>query len=107
MKIVPTTRPMLFWNDIQRCRGIAEAKNHLSVLLPEPTVANTLNNEQRKETNMAKEKETSHPYQVPHHIYLKLEAEAIKQRKLTGKNITWSSMLRDILDMALGIKKEK
>lgn len=54
-----------------------------------------------------KEKETSHPYQVPHHIYLKLEAEAIKQRKLTGKNITWSSMLRDILDMALGIKKEK
>ena len=56
---------------------------------------------------MPKEKETSHPYQVPHHIYLKLEAEAIKQRKLTGKNITWSSMLRDILDMALGIKKEK
>lgn len=56
---------------------------------------------------MTKEKETSHPYQVPHHIYLKLEAEAIKQRKLTGRNITWSSMLRDILDMALGTKKEE
>lgn len=107
MKIVPTIRPMHFWNDIQRCRGIAETKKHQSVLLPEPTPVNILlNNETRKETNMAK-KETSHPYQVPHHIYLKLEAEAIKQRKLTGKNITWSSMLRDILDMALGIKKEK
>ena len=58
MKIVPTTRPMLFWNAIQKCRGIAEAKNHLSVLLPEPTPVNILNNEQRKETNMPKEKET-------------------------------------------------
>lgn len=38
------------------------------------------------------------PYQVPWHIHRKLEEEARAIRKRTGENISWSGVLREIIE---------
>jgi hypothetical protein len=52
---------------------------------------------------MKKEKTTKkyHPYQVPEHIYQKLEHMAKERRQKTGANVSWSVVLRDTLEKSL------
>jgi predicted DNA-binding protein len=38
------------------------------------------------------------PYQVPRELYEKLENKAKQIRKTTGENVTWSKILRKILE---------
>ena len=38
------------------------------------------------------------PYQVPLSIHKKFEEEAMRRRKKTGKNITWSMIVREVLE---------
>jgi hypothetical protein len=38
------------------------------------------------------------PYQCPIELYAKLEAEAARKRKATGKMIRWTDILRKILE---------
>lgn len=46
---------------------------------------------------MAKTKKY-YPYQVPQHIFDKLEVMAKQIRKQTGKNVTWSRLVREALE---------
>lgn len=46
---------------------------------------------------MAKQKKY-YPYQVPEELYQKLEDTAAKRRKTTGENISWSGVLREIIE---------
>ena len=38
------------------------------------------------------------PFQVPERLHTKLEMEAQKRRKETGESITWSKVLREVLE---------
>lgn len=46
-------------------------------------------------------KTTYRPYQVPDHLYQKLEQKAKDQRQKTGADVSWTTILRNILEETL------
>ena len=48
-----------------------------------------------------------HTYQVPRHLYEKLEKRALARRKKTGEVYTWTQIIREILEKKFNKKPKK
>ncbi len=55
---------------------------------------------------MSKRKEKKYyPYQVPEELALGFEKEATQRRKTTGESITWSGIVREVLENYIAGRK--
>ena len=54
-----------------------------------------------------KKEQAYHTYQVPRHLYLKLERRALNRRKKTGEIYNWTDIIREMLEKKFNKKPKK